>query len=253
MGVGPGDRVTSLRVVGWTTGSFSTTQPIRIGPVQLSPTEHRATPFDVTVRGFDLDWADRAAIGRAVTHVERRLAVTIALAWRAAVDMVAWTDVFAEANGDWFGWASGIVSQGRVIADLAESPPHVEPEDVWNAALDDMGRVAQLFQLGLLARQQLPDGAPLSVAAYSTAIEGVLGSSQSLSAKASRLAARLRSSGWPIDPDPHRSLQQLRSSVVHHAPKDGLPTPDEIGWVEEVAACGLLDQLHLTPNRHPND
>lgn len=245
---GPGDRVAALRVEGWFRGALIASAPFEIGPVTIHATDHerRRSPFDIGAQTVDLAWEDDTGIDAAVERLLQRLKRTLVATWRAGIEIITWTHIDAQVNGRWYGRASGLTAIGTVSADVIHSIPSADPVAVWEAADEIDDRHTELLNLACLAALRIPDGHVVGVPPAATLIEAHLPPGATL-ARGDDLADTLRTVGWPVPPNPTRTLPRIRSAVAHPTPKEPLPTNDEFTWTQHVATAAVLNAAGVPP------
>lgn len=248
MSAGAGDRVAALRVEGWFRGALIASAPLQIGPVTIHETDHdrRRTRFDIAPQTVDLAWEDDASLNAAVEGLLQRLKRTLVATWRAGIEIITWTHIDAHVNGRWYGRATGLTATGTVSADVIHSLPSAEPLAVWEAADQIDDRHIELLNLAGLAALRIPNGHVVGVPPTATLIEAHLPPDAKL-ARGDDLADKLRLAGWPVPPNPTRTLPRIRSAVAHPTPRDPLPTSDEFTWTQQVATAAVLHAAGVPP------
>lgn len=248
MSAGPGDRVAALRIEGWFRGALVASAPLQIGPVTIRETDHDRgrTGFDIAPQTVDLAWEDDAGLNAAVERLLQRLKRTLVATWLAGIEIITWTHIDAHVRGRWYGRGAGLTATGTVSADAIHSTRSADPVAVWESADQMDDRHIELLNLAGLAALRIPNGHVVGVPPAATLIEAHLPAGAKLAA-GDDLADTLRSVGWPVPPNPIRTLPRIRSAVAHPTPKDPLPTNDEFTWTQQVATAAVLSAAGVPP------
>lgn len=251
MSAGPGDRIAALRIEGWFRGALTASAPLQVGPVTIHKTDHdrRRTRFDIAPQTVDLAWEDDAGLNEAVERLLQRLKRTLVTTWRAGIEIITWTHIDAQVSGHWYGRRAGLTASGTVSADVIHSTASADPLTVWAEADQIDDRHVELLNLAGLAALRIPNGHVVGVPPAATLIEAHLPPGAKL-ADGDDLADTLRSVGWPVPPNPTRTLPRIRSAVAHPTPKDPLPTTDEFTWTQHVATAAVLNAAGVSPAPH---